>query len=110
MTLDEMDKFCAEKIMGAEIGINGLGQHYIAIDGKIYWSNTYKPTIDIAQAFEVLEKFLKYDPELAYDNTQDKWHVVFWEVPRLSAAISDIASLAIVKACIKIQELSDDQK
>lgn len=100
MTLDEMDRLCAEKIMGWDSVRTEIGIFLSA--GGIRW----KPTRNIAQAWEVLEKVdLTFNISKDKDHSKAPWIVWFDEfVDKFGInrdATADTAPLAIVKACLK---------
>jgi hypothetical protein len=117
--LDKLDRLCAEGIMGWQL-VQGCylfeGQafedaengHPIATDEK-----AWGPTRDIAQAWEVLEKFKEFEPEINYYTTfNPNWCCSLYgtdfddeHTTDGCYANADTAPLAIVKACLKARGL-----
>lgn len=111
LTLDELDRLCAQKVMGWK-----LGNHPGYPNSEILWFHSaecpvidepdFRPTRNIAQAWECLEKFPAYVVATYYKHTKN-------EIVKVHAAKAfktlgvdtdfieaETAPLAITKACL----------
>lgn len=114
MNLDDLDKICAEKILGWSLitpNDSRLPLYYKDFDGEWPQVGQYQPTRNIAQAWDLAEKFDFFN--LWYDKTNTLLHEAFggkWEctvVPHRDLndkrmyEYADTAPLAIVRACLR---------
>lgn len=111
MTLDELDRLAAEKVMGMQ---ELSAKDFIPVpnDGKLYFTKLHapeccpepwQPTRNIAQAWECLEKFTSIGPVVSYSCDTSNWSCEFRysdiEVDRECATAPE----AIVRACLKVK-------
>ena len=99
MTLDEMDKLAAEKVMGWR----SMGSHYASgpmTRDRVHRKDTWQPTSNIAQAFELLEK-INYAYQI-FSYNDDLIEVLIYAPQGLIAGESKkVVAEAITKACLK---------
>lgn len=87
MTLDELDRMAAEKVMGGQL---------------LCSSPEWQPTRNIAQAWECLDKFKWAEPEINWSDEQHCWGCTFRKGPRDGyMECTNTAAEAIVLACLK---------
>lgn len=112
--LDQLDALCATEIMGftkwqlpnserhrEDIALKPERWLYKGLDDDV---ENWQPTRNIAQAFEVLEKFIKEERCIAYDTNSDTWHCDLFDITYAGShhdGVADTPALAIVKACLK---------
>lgn len=111
MTLDELDRLAAEKVMGMQ---ELSAKDFIPVpnDGKLYFTKLHapeccpepwQPTRNIAQAWECLEKFDKIGHSISMCNLRKgDWNCEI--IDRDDGCFSskaETAPLAIVRACLK---------
>lgn len=115
MTNDELDRLCAEKIMGwKHLAGEFVTQQHFPLEPIRYgdnssggrWWTVYQPTKNIAQAWELLEKFNKWAFH-SYASPAGR-HYSFtiyidyeYQMGKMFGGHEDTAPLAIVKACLK---------
>jgi hypothetical protein len=112
--LDKLDRLCAEGIMGWQL-IQGCylfeGQafedaengHPIAADVK-----SWQPTRNIAQAWEVLERFTEYSVCVLKGDSYWRCQIILEEpgnIKEFHQEEANTAPLAIVRACLKAKGL-----
>ena len=107
----ELDVLVAEKVMGWIERNDGIGWLKDVGGGEFEIASYYfVPSIDIARAFEVVERMrgLGYDMTIETDNRREKqWWCAFYEVNAeeiLWFADAETAPLAICKAALKALE------
>lgn len=102
MTLDELDRLAAEKIMG---WIMDLGSAYAKdSDGNPAQEmhEIWQPTRNIAQAWECLEKLKRLGPAVSYSCDTSDWECQFrYSDLEINDWESRSAPEAIVRACLK---------
>lgn len=124
MTLDELDRLAAEKVMGWKLievnaGVVGVEEFWEADDGKEIHVLQWQPTTNIAQAWECLEKMKEYVSMIEVEyykmkNNKDDWRCVI-NIPNgkphgidSHICLASNAAEAIVKACLKAKGVSID--
>ena len=95
MTLDELDRLAAEKVMGWYLVFGGWFPEPDSRSKLIMSIHYWQPTRNIAQAWECLEKF-KYVSIKSYG---ENWRV--WVDDSENCFVEETAPLAITKACLK---------
>lgn len=111
--LDELDRQTAEKIMGWQLGSRQLPQSTVFGNAWLtpfpgsedfYFIKDWKPTRNIAQAFEVLEKEAQKHHSFLIQISSGKWRVCmkkFGSRPGDFIELqADSAPLAITRACL----------
>lgn len=119
MTLDEMDRLAAEKIMGWKLRTEyqmtipprSIGNGWLGIeDQKFKYSDSeWQPTRNIAQAFELLDKFPAFQLFTRYPAVKPRCECVVYtaedpntaRVESISVVEGNTAAEAITKACLK---------
>jgi hypothetical protein len=105
MNLDELNRLCAEKIMGWLWSEKYQGYEYHPKGGNPVPPRNWQPTRNISQAWEVLEKVKGHDWDIHIEflHYAKAW-VCSWRNKNRNHAftLSDIsAPLCIILACLK---------
>lgn len=111
-TLDELDRLAAEKIMGwtytETFNLAGVevGPGIIEKNNPAY---CWQPTRNIAQAWELLEKFPAMQFFMRNPGVSPRFECILYRHPEENSVFineAETASLAIVKACLKAKGIS----
>ncbi len=104
--LDPLDILAGTKIMGYVRENGGLYEVNTSHGIEVRTSqNEFRPTRNIAQAFEVLHEMKDWHPTISYCDTTMSWSCYFTKTENSYTCIEDTAPLAIVKAVLKAKNL-----
>lgn len=100
MTLDELDKLAAEKVMGWEINEHPKNAYpaYWGRDTSARWITDWQPTRNISQAWECLEKFKEF--RIDQEEGPEFMNVIIWFNGDMHYGYGDGIPEAIVRACL----------